>query len=132
MEQALLHFRISAGNYYVVVSHRNHLAIMSSSAIALSSSSELYDFTTAQTLAYQSNPMEDFFTGGIYGMIAGDPDRDDSVNTTDLNAYWILQNGATYDYQTKTADFNLDATINSTDLNLYWTPSNGKATQVPN
>ena len=43
---------LSAGNYYIVIRHRNHLAIMSASAIPLSSSSALYDFTTAQSQAY--------------------------------------------------------------------------------
>ena len=42
---------LSAGNYYVVVRHRNHLAIMTASAIPLSSSSSLYDFTTSQSQA---------------------------------------------------------------------------------
>ena len=41
---------LPAGNYYMVVRHRNHLAIMTAAAIPLSSSSELYNFTTAQTL----------------------------------------------------------------------------------
>jgi hypothetical protein len=64
-------------------------------------------------------------------MIAGDASRDGSINATDLNIYWIPQNGTPYDYQTKTSDFNLDATINATDLNSLWIPENGKATQVP-
>jgi hypothetical protein len=121
---------LSAGNYYVVVRHRNHLAIMTASAILLSSNSDLYNFTTAQTQAYGSNPMK-ALTGGVYGMIAGDASRDGSINATDLNIYWIPQNGTPYDYQTKTSDFNLDATINATDLNSLWIPENGKATQVP-
>ena len=65
---------LSADNYYVVVRHRNHLAIMTALAIPLSSSSTLYNFTTAQTLAYGSNPMK-ALTGGGYGMIAGDASR---------------------------------------------------------
>ena len=123
---------IVPGNYYIVVRHRNHLAIMSANPVSLSfTNSSLYDFSTAQTQAYGIEPLADL-GGGVYGMYAGDASQDGSVNATDLNTYWILQNGTTYDYQTKTADFNLDATINATDLNLYWTPSNGKATQVPN
>ena len=121
---------VAAGNYYVVIRHRNHLAVMTASAIPLSGSSSPYDFTTAQTDAYGTNPMK-ALTGGSYGMIAGDASSDGSINATDLNTYWIPQNGTTYDYQTKTADFNLDATINATDLNTFWIPENGKSTQVP-
>ena len=123
---------LNDGNYYVVVRHRNHLAIMSASAIPLSGSSALYDFSTSQSQAYTTgvDPMV-ALAGGIYGMIAADASEDGSINATDLNTFWIPQNGTPYDYQTKTADFNLDATINATDLNLFWIPSNGKATQVP-
>jgi hypothetical protein len=103
---------------------------MTASAIPLSSSSALYNFTTDQTQAYGTNPMK-ALTGGGYGMIAGDASRDGSINATDLNIYWIPQNGTPYIYQTKTSDFNLDATINATDLNSFWIPENGKATQVP-
>ncbi len=70
-------------------------------------------------------------SGGGFGMIAGDASRDGSNNATDLNSYWIPQNGTAFDYKTKTADFNLDATINATDLNTFWIPENGKSTQVP-
>lgn len=45
---------INAGNYYVVVRHRNHLSVRSASTLALSTSSTSYDFTTAQSQAYQN------------------------------------------------------------------------------
>ncbi len=74
-----LGFPGARGTYYVVVRHRNHLAIMSSLDNALvSANSELYDFTTAQTQAYGTNPMKDF-GDGAFGMIAGDVNCDCSV-----------------------------------------------------
>ena len=63
------------GNYYIVVRHRNHLAIMSAVAVALSSTSAPYDFTTAQSQAYGTNAMA-ALTGGAFGMIAGDVNQD--------------------------------------------------------
>ena len=59
---------VSPGNYYVVVRHRNHLAIMTASAISLSSSSALYDFTTSQSQAYTSgaDPMVALSGGGFW------------------------------------------------------------------
>ena len=61
---------LSAGNYYAVVRHRNHLAIMTASAIPLSSSSELYNFTTAQTQAYTTgtNPMKALTGSGFWNV----------------------------------------------------------------
>lgn len=123
--------RIVPGSYYIVIRHRNHLPIMSANPVNLSfTNSTLYDFTTSQSQAYGNEPMADL-GGNVFGMIAGDASGDGSNNATDLNTYWIPQNGTLYDYQTKTADFNLDATVNATDLNAYWIPENGKATQVP-
>ena len=66
------------GNYYIVVRHRNHLSIMSAVAVAVSSTSALYDFTTAQTQAYGTNAMA-ALTGGVFGMIAGDVNQDGIV-----------------------------------------------------
>ncbi len=124
--------RIVPGNYYIVIRHRNHLPIMSANPVNLSfTNSSLYDFSTAQTQAYGTEPMANLGSS-VFGMIAGDANGDGSINATDLNTYWIPQNGTMYDYQSKTADFNLDATVNATDLNTYWIPENGKATQVPN
>ena len=60
---------LSAGNYYVVVRHRNHLAIMTASTIALSGGSALYNFSTAQvTGLIGTNPMV-ALSGGGFGMI---------------------------------------------------------------
>ena len=42
------------GDYYIVVRHRNHLAIMSAAAQPLSSTSVLYDFTSAVDKSYGS------------------------------------------------------------------------------
>jgi hypothetical protein len=45
-----------AGDYYIVVKHRNHLAIMSRNKIGLNSdTTTLYDFTTGSEQYYGSN-----------------------------------------------------------------------------
>jgi hypothetical protein len=123
---------VSNGNYYLGIHHRNHLSILSQSPLSFSNGNITanYDFTTGQNKVYGTNPMKDL-GGGKYGMIAGDASGDGTINATDLNNYWIPQNGTPYDYQTKTSDFNLDASINATDLNSFWIPNNGNSTQVP-
>ena len=64
------------GNYYIVVRHRNHLAIMSANPVTLSfTNSSLYDFSTAQTQAYGTEPMADL-GGNVFGMYAGDANQD--------------------------------------------------------
>ena len=123
---------VSDGNYYIGIHHRNHLSILSSSPLSVSNGNITtnYDFTTGQNQAYGTNPMTDL-GGDKYGMIAGDANGDGTINATDLNNYWIPQNGITYNYRTTTSDFNLDGSINATDLNNYWIPNNGNSTQVP-
>jgi hypothetical protein len=120
------------GSYYLVIHHRNHLSIMSASPLAFSNGNIItdYDFTTGQNKAYGTNPMKDL-GGGKFGMIAGDANEDGTINATDLNNYWIPQNGTSYNYHTTTSDFNLDGTINAMDLNSFWIPNNGNSTQVP-
>jgi hypothetical protein len=68
-------FDAPAGAYYVVIRHRNHLAIMSSAAITLSGTAAPYDFTTGQDKAYGTNGMK-VLPGSRYGMVAGDVNAD--------------------------------------------------------
>ena len=70
------------GNYYVVVRHRNHLAIMSANAIPLSSNSALYDFSTAQLQAYGTNAMIDLGSE-VMGMISGDTNNSGIISAAD-------------------------------------------------
>lgn len=50
---------VSAGNYYVVIKHRNHLGVMSASRIALSSTPTTVDFTSLSTATFKK--------GGAFG-----------------------------------------------------------------
>jgi hypothetical protein len=116
------------GNYYIVVSHRNHLAVMSSSAVALDAgpSPVAYDFSTGQGTAYGLNPLR--HVGTRYAMPGGDGTKDGGVDAFDRNLVWRLQNG-TNGYLG--GDFNLDGGVDALDLNLVWRPNNGSSTQVP-
>lgn len=115
------------GNYYIVVRHRNHLAIMSASAITLSSSSALYDFSSAQLQAYGTNPMV-ALSGGGYGMWMSDTDASGVVDVTDRANTWNLRNtaGVYNGYDT-----DLSSVIDVTDRANTWNNRN-RQTQVPN
>lgn len=124
-----LTFDVPHDNYYVVVHHRNHLSIMSATALPLNEASPLYDFTTAQSQAYGANPMKEL-EPGVFGMYAGDADADGSIGAADRDSAWRVQNGTEWEYG-KSGDFNLDGGIDASDLNLYWRPNLGKTTRVP-
>jgi hypothetical protein len=62
-----------SGLYYLVLRHRNHLAVMTVSSQQVSFSSATYDFTVAMNSAYGTEPMTGLFGGGApYGLWAGD------------------------------------------------------------
>ena len=120
---------INAGDYYIVVRHRNHLAIMSAAAVALDAVSSLYDFTTAQTQAYGTDPMKDLGSGE-YGMYAGDGNSDGQVTGTDFNIFNPLFYGAASGYQI--TDWNLDGQVTGSDFNIFNVNFyQAKSTKVP-
>ena len=122
---------ITPGNYYIVVKHRNHLAIMSSDLVKLDGLTT-YDFTDLQSKAY-SRGADGMVTvsGGKFAMWAGDANSNGTIDATDFNNYWFIENGNPYDYSTTPADFNLNGTIDATDFNNFWFLNNSKSTQIP-
>ena len=63
---------IAAGNYYVVVRHRNHLVVMSANAVTVNSNPPLYNFSTGLGQYYGGDAKD--FGNGVFGMYAGDID----------------------------------------------------------
>jgi hypothetical protein len=120
-------FDTTAGNWYIVIRHRNHLAIMSAAARPLSSTTPtIYDFTTAQSQAFGTNPMKQ--RGSQYCMYAGDGDGGGGVGAADKNLVWRPQNGLLGYFG---GDFDLGGGVGAADVNLYWRPNNGVVSQVP-
>jgi hypothetical protein len=115
---------VAAGNYYVVVRHRNHLAVMSASAVALSEMSSLYDFTTSQSQGHGTNPMK--LVGTKYTMYAGDGNQSGIVTAADANAAYGVINTTGY----STNDINLSGIVTAADANIVFGNLN-KAAQVP-
>lgn len=73
-----------SNNAYVVIKHRNHLDIMSNTAITQTSGVYTYDFTTAANKAYGTNAQVQLKTG-VYGLYAGDVNADGVVKYTGAN-----------------------------------------------
>ena len=61
---------VSAGSYYIVLRHRNHLAAMSAAPVALTTTSAVYDFTTGLDKYYGGSAKE--VATGTFGLWAGD------------------------------------------------------------
>ena len=67
------------GSYYVAVRHRNHLGIMTASAIALSGTAVSIDFRQAATSTWGTQARKDL--GGLWGLWCGNVFRDGSVSS---------------------------------------------------
>jgi hypothetical protein len=118
---------VDPGSYYIAIYHRNHLAIMSASPVALSLNSTLYDFTTTMNKAFGQNPMVEL-SPGKFGMYASDGNADGIVNTSDRDDVWLIQNGS---MGYLGGDFNMNSGVTVHDVNQLWNLNNGVVTQVP-
>ncbi len=111
---------------FVIIWHRNHLGIMSSSPLTESDGIYTYDFTTSQGQAY-NNALENL-TSGVWGMISGDSDASGQVDEFDKSIHWESVVG-TSGYLG--SDLDLNTQVNNKDKNDYWLPNQGTGTQVP-
>jgi hypothetical protein len=94
---------VGANNYYIVIKHRNHLTLRSSTTVFVNGATPvLYDFTTAQSQAYQNgaivtNPAMKDLTGGgtVFGMWGGNANSNTSTRASgalSTNDYLYLVN----------------------------------------
>jgi hypothetical protein len=103
--------------YYVVITHRNHLPIMTASDILLQSQSVLYDFTTSDSQSYfdagiGGTPLADN-GDGTWSMFAGDGNGDGFVDVIDLvDIYFVEVDTDGY----LSGDWNLDQYCDVNDL----------------
>ncbi len=116
-----------SNNLYVVVWHRNHLGMMSATALTESAGVYTYNFTTAQGMAYQNGQKS--LNGGAYGMYAGDGDANGTVGTLDYSIVWVGQSG--HQGYLK-GDFNMDTQVANQDKNDFWIGNLNEQNQVPN
>jgi hypothetical protein len=116
-------------NLFVVVNHRNHIPVMSATALVLSGSTYVYDFTTALSKVYNGSSCYKQIGSGIYGMVAGDGLCDGVIDSSDKVIVWWQEAGLKGYYN---GDFNSDGSTDNTDKNDYWRMNTGNyGSQVP-
>jgi len=122
--------------YYLVIEHRNHLMVMSDTAISVSEGIISYDFRYRQSYI---NPLVTGGSGqkeilpGLYAMYAGNGDQvltvssDTRINLDD-ETYWQGQNGKIGSYLN--GDYNMNGDCNYNDR-VTWEFNNTVFTTVP-
>src|SRR3989339_660771 len=123
---------MDAGDYYLVVKHRNHLSIATEFAVGIypRALGNYVDFTDPQILLGRANavkPIGKRTDGSIlFAMIAGDVNNDGIIDNNDHVLTWDDRDYEGY----LTKDINLSGIVNTRDLNFSWN-NRGRATLVP-
>jgi unsaturated rhamnogalacturonyl hydrolase len=121
---------VSEGGYFIVVRHRNHLAIMSASAQALHSGTPaLYDFTAGAGQVYGANGAKEL-EPGVWGMWAGDVNQDQNVTTSDYTSWYNSARLGESGY--RPMDMNMDGVVTTSDYTMWYNNARlGASSQVP-
>jgi hypothetical protein len=123
---SVLQFNVSVNNnLYAIVWHRNHLGIMSASALTESGGVYVYNFTTAVNKAYLSGQKA---LNGKAAMFGGDADANGTVNTTDKSLWSGVAGAKAY----LSSDMNMDEQVDNKDKNDLTIPNFGEYSRVPN
>ncbi len=113
---------------FVVIYHRDHLAIMSSAGLTESNGVYSYDFTTSQHKVVGGSAGYKEIASGVWGLVAGDANNDGVVDDLDNNNYWKMSAGKAGYYL---SDHNLNAEVENRDKNDLWLPNKVYVSQVP-
>lgn len=105
---------ISTGAYYLVIRHRNHLAVASRVPIAISGNLLSYDFTLSPQTAMGGSQLVQ--VNSLYALKAGDLDANGVFNLADYNKF--AANTGTINQYTGN-DCNLDRISSVADFNVY-------------
>jgi len=125
---------IPVHDLFVVVYHRNHLAVMSSGPLNFDDNIYSWDFTIGLDKAYKAPGRSSYQNGqkhlgnGVYGMYGGDGDANGQIQTQDKNEVWNPQSGSSGYLP---GDFDMNGQVQTQDKNNIWNPNSGLATQVP-
>ncbi|WP_422105442.1 BspA family leucine-rich repeat surface protein [Winogradskyella sp.] len=120
-----LNFYVPADAYYVVVNHRNHVGIMSSTAVSLSGTVTEVDLSSDPSMVEGGSSSVVLLANGSYGMYTGDYDANAQIQNTDAYVVVQLIGGAGYE----DADMDLNTQIQNTDVNVLISPNIGRGEQ---
>jgi len=116
-------------NLYLVVFHRNHLGIMSSSPIDTSGEYEFtYNFSTDSIQVYGGSNGYKKINSGVWGMISGDSDGMGEINNNDLTDIWNVQVGNS---GYLSGDNNLNGQVENNDKNDNIVINENRVSQIP-
>ncbi|WP_299680337.1 hypothetical protein [uncultured Tenacibaculum sp.] len=118
-------FDVTPADYYIVIKHRNHLSIMTSSVMSLSTTTTTVDIASGSTaISGGANAMVDM-GNGVFAMISGDFDENGQIQNIDTNAIIQLLGVSGYNK----ADLDMNGQVQNVDINNLLNPNIGKGEQ---
>lgn len=112
---------VVVGAYYIVVSHRNHLDIMTPGGLILNEvSANFYDFTTGAAFGAINGPVQKHFGGGVFGMFECDYNQNGEINAGDRSLAWNFRNQTGY----LSEDSNFDGVCDAAERSQCWNNRN--------
>ncbi|MFD0861108.1 reprolysin-like metallopeptidase [Sungkyunkwania multivorans] len=118
-------FNQTAGDYFVVIDHRNHIPIISTNTIFLDTSPKDLDLSTSPTTVLGGANAVTLTSTGKYALIAGDYDGNGQAQNTDVSGMRPQLGNAGYN----AADLDMNGQVQLTDINNVLRPNIGKGQQ---
>lgn len=123
---AFLSIDIPDGDYYISLSHRNHLGVLTAQPISYSlASGILVDFSMDINDIFGGSNAIGAMTDGVLALYTGDFNGDGQVQNTDKIAVEALRGLSGYN----NADLDMNGQIQNTDVNILLSPNIGKGQQ---
>jgi PKD repeat protein len=124
-----LEFEVSyLNNLYLVVHHRNHLAIISSQGIESVGGVYSYDFSIDAAQCLGGVDAQNQIGNGVWGLISGDANADGTVDLIDINTVWNVTAGFHGYHQ---SDQNGNGEVDNIDKNDFNVSNLTKSSWLP-
>lgn len=107
---------------YIAVHHRNHLGVMTASAIPLHSDETIVDFTDVATPTFGVSAQASL-GGGVLGLVSGDLDASGVIDAGDRSQAWNDRNVLGYEL----SDSDLSGVVDASDRSNAWNNRNKTA-----
>ncbi len=106
-------------DYFVLVRHRNHLDVMSSTAVESVNGIMNFDFSLAANTAFGAEQLKEInsVSASVWCLHAGDFNQDGVIQTTD---YDVWKSDPSIANQYSLTDGNLDGTVQTTDFDTWF------------
>ncbi|MEZ5084537.1 MAG: hypothetical protein R2750_14000 [Bacteroidales bacterium] len=113
-------------NLFIILYHRNHLGIISSSPATQINGVYTYNFASGPDKVLGGKYVIKLLGNANWGMISGDASGDGQINNIDKNNFWYPEY---LNFGYMVGDFNMDGVVDDEDRNDFLKPNLGKGVQ---